>query len=133
MDKEISLTVKCPLCGKLLMDEDKQFRNKPAVKLNIETEHDRGVLWLSSVFGDSSKEMSIEVAQNEIVDIYCSHCNKELSIEESCTECGAPMVSFVIKAGGIVRICSRNGCENHTIVFKDVASEMSKFYYEYGF
>lgn len=133
MDKEISLIVKCPLCGKSLMDEGKLFRNKAAVKLNIETEHDRGVLWLSSIFGDTSKEMSIEVAHNEIVDIYCSHCNKELSIEESCTECGGPMVSFVIKAGGIVRICSRNDCAHHTIVFKDVASEMSKFYYEYGF
>jgi len=65
--------------------------------------------------------------------MFCSHCNKDLSISENCETCGAPLISLVIKAGGRLRICSRNGCANHHLVFKEVSQELSKFYYEYGF
>ena len=133
MEKEVSISVKCPICSKSLMEECKLVHNRPSVKINIETTHDRGVLWLSCVYGDCSKEMDIEIADGEVVDMYCPHCNKELSIEETCTECSAPLVSFVIKAGGAVRICSRKGCHNHHIIFKEIGTELSKFYFEYGF
>lgn len=131
--KEISLHVKCPLCGKSLMDEEFLLNNKPSVKVNIQTESDRGVLHLCSIYGCTLKHIGIEVNEGEIVDMYCPHCNKELTVSDECMDCGAPMVSFVIRAGGVVRVCSRNGCPGHHIVFRDVRDEMSKFYYEYGF
>jgi hypothetical protein len=131
--KEISLFIKCPLCGKSLMDNDLLLGNKPSVKINIQTTEDRGILHLCSVYGCILKKMDIHVEEGEVVDMFCPHCNKDLSSNEKCEECEAPMVSFVIRAGGVVRICSRNGCTNHHIVFKEVADEMSKFYYEYGF
>lgn len=131
--KEISLFIKCPLCGKSLMDNELLLGNKPSVKINIQTTEDRGILHLCSVYGCILKEMDIHVEEGEVVDMFCPQCNKDLSSNEKCEECEAPMVSFVIRAGGIVRICSRNGCTSHHIVFKDVADEMSKFYYEYGF
>jgi ssDNA-binding Zn-finger/Zn-ribbon topoisomerase 1 len=133
MRKDVSLTLKCPHCDKSLMEAEVQFNNLPSIKINIETEHDRGVLWLSSIYGSNEKKLSIDIDDSEIVDMFCPACNKELAIAEICQECSAPLVSFVIKAGGIVRVCSRKGCNNHLIVFKDVSSEMSKFYYEYGF
>ncbi len=133
MEKEVSISIKCPLCGKSLMDEGVHLHERASVKLNIETEHDRGVLWLSCVYGDCTKKLDIEINDGEIVDMFCPHCNKELSIKENCDECGAPLVSFVIKAGGIVRICSRKGCNNHHIIFKEIGTELSKFYFEYGF
>lgn len=133
MERNISLSVKCPKCDASLMDERVKFHGKPAVKTNIETSHDRGVLWLSSIYDDHSVRMDIEVENGEMVDIYCPDCNKELSVSEICEDCGAPLVAFVIKAGGVVRICSRKGCNHHHIVFKDVSSEMSKFYYQFGF
>jgi len=131
--KEISLFVKCPLCGKSLMDEEFLLGNKPSVRVNIQTVEDRGVLYLCSIYGCTLKHIGIPVAEGEVVDMFCPHCNKDLGISDKCPDCEAPMVSFVIRAGGVVRICSRNGCASHHIVFKDVADEMSKFYYEYGF
>lgn len=133
MEKEISLSVKCPLCCESLMDEKHELCKKPSVKLNIQTAEDRGIIRLCCIYGCCEKQSDLELKEGEIVDFYCPNCNKELTIEETCEECGAPLVSFVIKAGGVVRICSRNGCTNHHIVFKDVSEEMSKFYYEYGF
>jgi ssDNA-binding Zn-finger/Zn-ribbon topoisomerase 1 len=133
MEKKVSLHVKCPLCGKSLMDDEVILNGKPSVKVNIISEKDRGVLHLCSTYGCELKKMEVQVGPHEVVEFYCPHCNKDLSTNEHCTVCEAPMVSFFIKAGGEVRICSRNGCLNHHIVFKDISSELSKFYYEYGF
>jgi hypothetical protein len=52
-------------------------------------------------------------------------------INEECNVCGAPMVSFVLRVGGRVAICSRYGCPNHYVAFQDLSSELSKFYHEY--
>ncbi len=131
--KEISLFVKCPLCGKSLMDDELLLNNKPSVRVNIQTKKERGVLHLCSTYGCTLKKIGITVEEGEVVEMFCPHCNKELNINENCPECEAPMVAFVIRAGGVVNICSRNGCTAHHIKFKDVADEMSKFYYEYGF
>ena len=115
------------------MDDGVILNGKPSVKVNIISEKDRGVLYLCSTYGCEQKKMDVQVGAHEVVEFYCPHCNKELSTSEHCTECDAPMVSFFIRAGGEVRICSRNGYLNHHIVFKDISSELSKFYYEYGF
>lgn len=133
MKKEVSLSLKCPNCCQSLMDEQHTICDKPSIKLNVETEHERGVLRLCCIYGNCSKTIDVAIDEGEIVAMFCPHCNQELSIKENCEICGAPLVAFFIKAGGTVRICSRNGCTNHTIVFKDVSEEMSKFYYEYGF
>jgi len=133
MEKEVSLSVKCPLCDGSLMDESHPICKKPSVKINIETEHDRGVLRLCCIFGNCSKTNDVEIAEGEIVSMFCPHCNKELSINENCEVCEAPLISLVIKAGGKLHICSRNGCANHHLVFKEISQELLKFYHEYGF
>lgn len=133
MTKKVALSVKCIHCDASLMDEKVKFDGYPSVKVNLESLHDRGVLWMSSVYGDHDKKLSIELEEGEVVGMFCPNCNKELSSVERCRLCEAPMVEFVIRAGGVVLVCSRNGCTNHHIEFRDVSSEMSKFYYEYGF
>lgn len=133
MEKEVSLSVKCPICSGSLMDETRPILDKPSIKINIETEHDRGVLRLCCIYGNSSKTNDVEIAEGEIVSMFCPHCNKELSIDENCEACGAPLISLVIKAGGKLRICSRNGCANHHLVFKEISQELSRFYHEFGF
>ena len=55
-----------------------------------------------------------------------------LTIKDECKLCGAPMVTFVLKAGGRVSICSRKGCSNHYLTFQDLTQELSKFYNEFG-
>jgi hypothetical protein len=133
MAKKVALSLKCIHCDASLMDEKVRFDGYASIKLNIETAHDRGVLWLSSVYGDYDKKLSIAIDEGEVVGMFCPNCNKELSSIELCRFCEAPMVEFVIRAGGVVLICSRFGCTNHHIEFRDVSTEMSKFYYEYGF
>ncbi len=133
MKNRVSLHVKCSLCSHSLMDNERFINGKPSVKLNITTDEDRGVAWLCSMYDCHDKEVSIKLKDREIVSFFCPHCNKELAVHNECDVCGAPMVSLVIKAGGTVLVCSRNGCTNHFITFREIGAELSKFYEEYGF
>ena len=132
MPNKMSLSLKCPHCDASLMDARHQINGKPSVKINIVSGAERGVLWLCSVYGCIAHENNIELKEGETVEFYCPHCNQSLMREVKCKMCEAPVVGFNIKAGGKVNICSRNGCENHYVVFENLDSEILKFYETYG-
>lgn len=131
MKKQISLHVKCPHCRKSLMDEEKLLHEYPGIKLNIVTPEERGVIYLCSIYECHDHETDLNIKEGTVVDFYCPKCNKELLVNEECKICDAPMVTFVLKVGGRVSICSRRGCANHYVAFQDLSSELSKFYQEF--
>jgi len=132
MKKKISLHVKCPHCRESLMDEKNLLHGFPSIRLNIVTPEERGIINLCSVFECFDHTANIDIKQDTIVDFYCPKCNKELTVKDECKLCGAPMVTFVLKAGGRVSICSRKGCSSHYLTFHDLSHELSKFYNEFG-
>ncbi|MEE4259243.1 MAG: hypothetical protein V2I62_05750 [Bacteroidales bacterium] len=131
MKKKISLQVKCPNCRESLMDNENLLSDYPSIRLNIVTPEDRGTINLCSLFECFDHTSNIDIKTNTIVDFYCPKCNQELTVKEECKLCGAPMVTFVLKAGGRVSICSRKGCSNHYLTFQDLTQELSRFYNEY--
>ena len=135
MTKIVSLKVKCPFCGHTFMDEELMLKDKPSIKLNIETDSDRGTIRLCSLYGCYDHLCDIDLTEGEIARFYCPHCNKELKSNDECDSpnCNAPMVPLTLQLGGKVFICSRKGCENHFVAFEDLATEVRKFYDEYGF
>ena len=132
MKKQVSLCVQCPNCLTSLMDNEKELHGFPSIKLNIVTPEDRGVIYICSVYECFDHTSNIDIKDNTVVDLYCPNCNKELLVNEECKICGAPMVSFVLKVGGRVNICSRKGCSNHYVAFSDLSTELTKFYNEFG-
>lgn len=128
MEKHVNLTVKCPHCGKSLMDETHLIKEHPSIKINIETERDRGILWLCSTYGCFMHENNIELKDKELVKFFCPHCNKSLLREILCKKCKAPMAGMNINVGGKVNICSRKGCDNHYIVFEDLNDAINLLY-----
>jgi methionyl-tRNA synthetase len=117
------------------MDNDTLLMEKPSIKLNIETASARGTIRLCSIYGCYNHLSDIEIADREIVRFFCPHCNKELISNDECDtqNCNAPMIPLILRVGGKVFICSRKGCENHFVAFEDLATEVRKFYHEYGF
>ncbi len=132
MKNQISLNVKCPRCLASLMDPENLLNGFPSIKLNIVTPEERGVINLCSVYECFDHNSDIDIKDNTVVDFYCPNCNKELLVNEECKICDGPMVSFVLKVGGRVSICSRKGCSNHYVAFSDLATELTKFYNEFG-
>lgn len=133
MTKTISLNVKCPHCGKTFMDQENQLLERPSIKLNIETDSGRGTIRLCSIYGCYEHSCDFDLKDKEIARFFCPNCNKELTSKDLCEICEAPMVPLTLQLGGKVFICSRSGCENHFVAFEDLATEVRKFYHEYGF
>ena len=135
MPKKVSLNAKCPHCDKSLMDPDILLFEKPSMKLNIETTGERGTIRLCSIYGCYGHVSDIDIKDKEIARFFCPHCNKELISNDQCNSpnCNAPMIPLILQLGGKVFICSRKGCKNHFVAFEDLATEVRKFYHEYGF
>ena len=135
MTKVVSLQVKCPHCGKSFMDEEVKLNNISSIKLNIETESNRGTIRLCSIYGCYDHLCDIDLKDGEIAKFFCPNCNKELKSNDECgsQNCNAPMIPLTMQLGGKVFICSRKGCVNHFVAIEDLATEVRKFYHEYGF
>lgn len=128
MEKHIVLSVKCPHCGVSLMDESHKVNGHPGIKLNIETQNDRGILWLCPIYNCFTHDCNIQLKEKELVKFFCPHCNKSLLREMPCKICEAPMVGLNINVGGKVNVCSRKGCNNHYVVFEDLNDAIGLFH-----
>lgn len=123
------------MCSESLMDECHLINNKPGIRVWIETNSKRrGTIWLSSIYGDYNYSSDFLIPEKEIVEFICPHCHEIIKRKNvTCDTCNAPMVSFNADVGGRVSFCSRNGCQNHYVVFDDLDGVIRKFYAEYGY
>lgn len=129
----VSLNLKCPKCGEMLMDKDHLVDNESSIKLNVESKGKKGSIYLSSIYGSYNYTSEVEIPAGEIAVFSCTHCNEVLNSKAECLTCGAPMIPFYLDMGGKVSICSRSGCKNHHVEFEDLSQALRKLYQEYGF
>ena len=128
----IQVNVKCPHCGKSLMDEEVKIDDHPSVKLNIQWSGKRARLCLSSLYGSYKVDSELPVPEGEVVKFFCPHCNVNLAGSRSCEKCNAPMVPLRFTEGGTVQICSRRGCKKHLIEFEELETALRAFYDKYS-
>ena len=128
----IQVNVKCPHCGKSLMDEDVKIDGHPSVRVMISYENKSGFLRLSSLYGSYNVESEIFVPQEKIAQFFCPHCKAELKSTRICELCRASMVPLNFASGGVIQICSRRGCKKHLIEFEKLETELLAFYNKYA-
>ncbi len=128
----IQLNLKCLHCGHSLMDENNKIDNYPSIALVAGYGRKRGKLYLSSLYGSYHIDIRISCPKGKIAQFFCPHCKKELKTIDKCKLCGAPIISFAFKEGGILLICSRRGCKRHLIEFEDPEQELRAFYNTYS-
>jgi len=109
------LTVSCPRCNHSLMDPNHPLDGSPSVRVTVSFEQKHGWLRLSSLYGSFAVECEYPVRADEVVDFFCPHCHAELKGASACPLCNAPMVSMIVRAGGVVQVCSRRGCKGHML------------------
>ena len=127
----IPVKVKCPYCGKSLMDKETLIDKHPSVKVIAQHSNKRGNLYLSSLYGSYEIKCDLELPMDEIFIVSCPHCNPVLTIKKLCEECNAPMVAFDFIEGSKINICSRRGCKKHSIEFEDLKKQIAAFYSAY--
>jgi (2Fe-2S) ferredoxin len=109
------VTVNCPRCNHSLMDPEHLIDGCPCIRVTVSFGRTHGWLRLSSLYGSFTLESEYEIPTDAVVDLFCPHCHAELKSASSCPDCGAPMVSMIVREGGIVQLCSRRGCRGHML------------------
>jgi NADH-quinone oxidoreductase subunit E len=109
------VSVNCSRCNHSLMDPGHLIDGSPSIRVTVSFERKHGWLRLSSLYGSYSLESEYEISTDDVVDVFCPHCHAELKGASSCPECSAPMISMIVRGGGIVQICSRRGCRGHML------------------
>ncbi len=127
----VSVSVKCPHCGKSLMSAGKKLDGAKAIEVNLTYAGKHAPLYLSALYGSYLAETELPVPSGKVAGFRCPHCKADLKSTRKCDACGSQMVAFDLKDGGQVQICSRRGCKKHVLEFQDADSELQAFYKSY--
>lgn len=109
------VSVNCSRCNHSLMDPDHVIDDAPSIRVTVSFARKHGWLRLSSLYGSYNLECEYEVPADNVVHIFCPHCHAELKGASSCPDCAAPMISMIVRGGGVVQVCSRRGCKGHML------------------
>ena len=107
--------VRCSHCNHSLLNSKHLIDGHPSIRVTVSFKREHGWLALSCLYGSYNVESEYEIPKDTIVHFFCPYCHAELTGAVKCADCGAPMVPMIISGGGIVQICSRNGCKNHIL------------------
>ena len=127
----ISVSVKCPHCGKSLMDPKKKLNSSTSILIHLTYAGKNAPLYMSSAYGSYLVETPLGVPIGKIAGFRCPHCKADLKSTRRCDVCAAQMVAFDLKEGGQVQICSRRGCKKHILEFQNPDNELQAFYKSY--
>ena len=127
----VSVQVKCPHCGKSLMNSAKKLETVPSIEVNLTYAGKHAPLYLSSLYGSYKVETDLNMPVGKVAGFRCPHCKADLKSTRKCDACGSQMIAFDLKAGGQVQICSRRGCKKHVLEFQNPDSELQAFYKSY--
>jgi NADH-quinone oxidoreductase subunit E len=104
------IDVSCPRCNHSLMDSSFYIEGRPSIRVTASFGQEHGWLRLSSIYGNYNVYSEHEIPLHTITHFFCPHCHSELTSSWVCPTCTAPMVSMIVRGGGVVRVCSRRGC-----------------------
>lgn len=128
----INLAVKCPKCGASLMDSAHRINGEPSVLFDVKIEGKKSWVRLSSVYGDYAHEIGVDMNHGKTADFFCPNCGENLADDVTCSSCGALLCSVALEQGGLVNFCTRRGCKNHSIEFKDLEHAAKMFEDKFG-
>jgi len=127
----INVSVKCPHCGKSLMDAKKKLDKMASILVHLTYAGKNAPLYMSSAYGSYSVETDLKIPLGKIAGFRCPSCEADLKSTRKCEVCGAQMVAFNLKEGGQVQICARHGCKKHLLEFQNPDNELQAFYKSY--
>lgn len=127
MTHQLTLQLSCPNCKISLMDPKRQVDGLDAIRIKAKVLDTIGDIFLSQVYGSYNKEFgSAKNVEGSVIEGLCPHCNAPFPIHQMC-KCGAPLFCLSLQGGGFINICSRNGCERHSLEFENADDAFELF------
>ena len=127
----VSLKVKCPHCGKSLMNTEHKLDGVSSIELKITYAGKNAPIYLSSKYGSYNIESDLIPPHGNVAGFRCPHCDADLKSTRKCDMCGSQMIALELKDGGMVQVCSRSGCRKHLLEFEDTDAALEAFYKAY--
>ncbi|GAB4332071.1 MAG: hypothetical protein Kow0037_09200 [Calditrichia bacterium] len=120
MTHSIHVQVKCPNCSVSLQNEKVSIDQLPSIELEAKLEDKVGKIYLSQLYGSFAKKFEgVKDIMGSIASFSCPHCHQPFPVVQIC-DCKAPLIGLQLEVGGLIKICSRNGCKKHALEFEDV-------------
>ena len=114
-DYMIEVELSCPRCNRSLLNYDHLLDGRPMIHVTAVSGRMHGWFRLSSMYGDPRIETEHEIPEGEVLDFFCPRCHEQITSSRRCPRCEAPMIRMLVRAGGVVRVCSRMGCKEHLL------------------
>ncbi|MCB9247875.1 MAG: HAMP domain-containing protein [Ignavibacteriales bacterium] len=100
----------CPK-GHDLMDEEHKINGRPSIKIKANSGNNEGFIHLDPIYGNHNHHYGIQFKKNEIIKLSCPQCNISLVDENELTpDCNAPAYKIIIPEQGVLKGCTRFGC-----------------------
>jgi two-component system, NtrC family, sensor kinase len=100
----------CPK-GHDLIDEDHKIHGRPSIKLKAKSGTNEGFVHLDPIYGNHNHHYGIQFNKNEMIKLFCPVCGISLVDENDLgPECGSPIYNIIIPEQGILKGCTRFGC-----------------------
>jgi hypothetical protein len=104
-----------------------QIDNLDSIQFLVKIGNRVGSLYLSQVYGSYEKIFeNVDDLPDAIVECSCPHCYRPFPVHHTCG-CNAPIIGLDLKVGGIIKVCSRNGCKHHSLEFEDSQDALNLF------
>jgi two-component system, NtrC family, sensor kinase len=101
----------CPK-GHDLMDQEHKIDGRPSIRLKAKSSKNEGFMHLDPVYGNHNHYYGIAFDKNEIVKLFCPDCGISLIDEnEKGPNCGSPVYNIHISNQGVLKGCTKFGCE----------------------
>jgi hypothetical protein len=124
----LHIQVKCPHCGKSLMTPEPKIDQLDSIQFLSKIGNRIGHLYLSQVYGSYEKIFeNIEDLSDAVVECSCPHCYRPFPVHHACGSCSAAVIGLDLKVGGIIKVCTRNGCAHHSLEFEDSQDALNLF------
>jgi hypothetical protein len=109
------------------MASERQIDGLNAVHISAKVLGGVADLFLSQVYGSYSKVFDdAKDVEGSVIEGLCPNCNTPFPTHQKC-ECGASLFSLSLHGGGIINICSRNGCHRHSLEFENADDAFDLF------
>ena len=124
----IHIHVQCPHCGKSLMTPEPKIDQLNTIHFLVKIGNRIGNLYLSQVYGSYEKIFEgVEDLPDAVVECSCPLCYRPFPVHHTCGSCSAAVIGLDLKVGGIIKVCTRNGCAHHSLEFEDSQDALNLF------
>ena len=124
----LHIHVKCPHCGKSLMTPEPKVDHLDSIHFLVKIGNRIGHLYLSQLYGSYEKIFeNVEDLPDAVVECSCPHCYRPFPVHQACGSCSAAVIGLDLKVGGIIKVCTRNGCAHHSLEFEDSQDALNLF------